>query len=155
MTMDFPTAIRTCLMQKYASFEGRASRSEYWWFFLAFFIGAVVTQLVWWLLYLVYALALLCPMLAVGFRRLQDTGRPGWYIAIPFGLGLVTTVLAPDMPDPDTMMTTGQMPNMGGMALFSLLGIIQLVISLVFLWWLTRPSQPETNAFGPPPVPHA
>ncbi len=151
MTMDFPTAIRTCVLEKYASFQGRASRSEYWWFFLAFLIGAVITQLVWWLLYLVFALALICPMLAAGFRRLQDTGRPGWYIAIPFGLSLLTTLTAPTFPT-EAEMAAGVMPEMGGMAFFGILGIVQLIVSLVFLWWLTRPSQPETNQYGPPPV---
>jgi len=154
MTMNFPTAIRTCLVEKYASFQGRASRSEYWWFFLAFLIGAVITQMIWWGLYIVYALALLSPMLGAGYRRLQDTGRPGWYIVIPFGLGLVTTLLAPDMPDPDAM-AAGQMPNMGNMALFSALGFVQLIVTLLFLWWLTRPSQPEINAYGPPPAQHS
>ncbi|KIN60147.1 putative membrane protein [Sulfitobacter noctilucae] len=152
MTMDFPTAIKTCLMEKYASFQGRASRSEYWWFFLAFLIGAVITQLIWWVLYLVFALAFICPMLSAGFRRLQDTGRPGWYIAIPFGLSLVTMLIAPTFPT-EAEMASGVMPDMGGMALFSVISIIQLIVSLVFLWWLTRPSQPETNAFGPAPVP--
>lgn len=152
MTMDFPTAVRTCLTQKYATFQGRASRSEYWWFFLAVLIGAVVTQLIWGLLYLIYALAIICPVLAVGFRRLQDTGRPGWYIVIPFGISLLASLMAPDVPTEEAM-AAGQMPDFGNLALFSILAIVQLIISLVFLWWLTRPSQPETNAYGPPPTP--
>ncbi|MCX7561027.1 DUF805 domain-containing protein [Sulfitobacter sp. F26204] len=151
MTMDFPTAVRTCLTQKYADFKGRASRSEYWWFFLAVFIGAVVTQLIWGLLYLIFALAILCPALAAAFRRLQDTGRPGWYAVIPFGLSLLITVIAPDIPTEDAI-AAGQMPDAGNMILFGLLSLVQLVISLLFLWWLTRPSQPETNAYGPPPT---
>jgi uncharacterized membrane protein YhaH (DUF805 family) len=154
MTMDFQTAVRTCLMQKYATFQGRASRSEYWWLFLAFIIGGLVTQLIWWGLYLVYILAVICPMLAAGYRRLQDTGRQGWYIFIPFALSLITMLLTPTMPDPDAM-APGQMPNMGNMALLSAVGIVQIIVSLVFLWWLTRPSEPETNAYGPPPAQHA
>lgn len=154
MTMDFQTAVRTCLMQKYAGFQGRASRSEYWWFFLAFLIGAVITQFIWGLLYLLYTLALICPMLAAGFRRLQDTGRPGWYIAVPFGLSLLTTLISPKIPTEEAM-AAGQMPSFGYMAFFGVLAVAQLVVSLVFLWWLTRPSQPETNAYGPPPVPQS
>ena len=152
MTMDFPTAVRTCLTQKYAAFQGRASRSEYWWFFLAIFIGAVVTQLIWGLLYLVFALAIFCPALAAAFRRLQDTGKPGWYAVIPFGLSVVTSLMSTGLPSEEAM-AAGQMPGMGSMMLFGLLGIIQLIIGILFLWWLTRPSQPETNAYGPPPVP--
>ncbi|MDF3412854.1 DUF805 domain-containing protein [Sulfitobacter sp. M57] len=152
MTMDFPTAVRTCLTQKYATFQGRASRSEYWWFFLVVLIGAVVTQLIWGLLYLIYTLAIICPALAAGFRRLQDTGRPGWYIVIPFGISLLASLMAPDVPTEEAM-AAGQMPDFANLALFSILAIVQLIISLVFLWWLTRPSQPETNAYGPPPTP--
>lgn len=151
MTMDFMTAVKTCLTQKYATFQGRASRSEYWWFFLAVLIGALVTSLLG-IVGLIFSLAVLCPMLAAGFRRLQDTGRPGWYIVIPFGLGIATNLLAPDMPS-EAAMTAGEMPNMGNMGLLAVMGIVQLIISLVFLWMLTRPSQPEANAFGPPPVP--
>ncbi|MFL4468622.1 DUF805 domain-containing protein [Tateyamaria armeniaca] len=146
------TAVRTCLTEKYASFQGRARRSEYWWFILFVVILCVVSSLIWWVLYLLVSLALLAPALGAGFRRLQDTGRPGWYILIPFGLSVLTSLLAPTLPDPDTIAATGELPDMGGTLLFSLLSIVQLVISLVFLWWLTRPSQPETNAYGPPPV---
>ncbi|MFK7836690.1 MAG: DUF805 domain-containing protein [Sulfitobacter sp.] len=151
MTMDFQTAIRTCLTQKYAAFQGRASRSEYWWFFLAVLVGAVVTQMIWGLLYLVYTIAILCPMLAAGFRRLQDIGKPGWYIVVPFGISLLVTLVSPD-PISEEAMAAGEMLNFGSLALFSVLALVQLIVALVFLWWLTRPSQPETNAYGPPPA---
>ncbi len=161
--MDFQTAIKTCLTEKYARFQGRAPRSEYWWFFLAVVIGGIVTSLIWWALNLVFTLAVIIPLLAVGARRLQDTGKPGWYIAIPAGLSLLTSLFAPAMPDPDAMMMgsdsaahmenmDAMMGNMGGMAVFAVLGLIQLIVSLIFLWWLTRPSDPNTNAYGPPPA---
>ena len=150
--MDFMTAVRTCLTKKYASFQGRARRSEYWWFILFAVILSVVSSLIGWGLYIVVALALLAPAMGVGFRRLQDTGRPGWYILIPFGLSIVTSLFAPSLPDPDTIAATGEIPDMGGTLLFTLLSLVQLGVSLVFLWWLTRPSDPETNAYGPPPV---
>lgn len=150
--MDFMTAVRTCLTEKYATFEGRARRSEYWWFILFVVVLCLVAALIWWVLYLIVGLALLAPALSAGFRRLQYTGRPGWYIFIPFGLSVLTSLFAPTMPDPDTIAATGQMPEMGGTLLFSLLSIVQLGVGLLFLWWLTRPSDPETNAFGPSPV---
>ncbi len=150
MTMDFPTAVRTCLTQKYATFQGRASRSEYWWFVLAVIIGSVITQLIWWPIGLVFSLAVLCPGLAVGFRRLQDTGRPGWYIAIPFGLSLVNMLVTPTLTEEQAI---NAIDNLGALALSGVLSIISLVILILYIWWLTRPSQPETNAYGPPPVP--
>lgn len=149
--MDFKTSVRTVLTEKYARFEGRASRSEYWWFFLFVFVVSVILQILWWPLYLIFALAILCPAFAVGWRRLQDTGRPGWYIAIPMGLSILNSVLAPTMPSDEAMMS-GQIPNMGSMALSGVLAIVSLVVFILYIWWLTRPSQPGTNEYGPPPA---
>ncbi len=76
--MNFGQAISTCL-SKYVTFSGRASRPEFWWFFLfqilisiaASWFGDVVSSLV--------GLALLLPAIAVGTRRLHDIGRSGWW----------------------------------------------------------------------------
>lgn len=154
--MDFQTSIKTCLTEKYASFAGRASRSEYWWFVLAYVIGAIVVSLLGvGILYMIYVLALIVPLTAAGWRRLQDTGRPGWYILIPVGVGLLSVLLTPAMPGGDMMMDPGQMdgqmPGGGRMGLLALLGVVQIVLLVLYLWWLTRPSEPETNAYGPPP----
>ena len=150
MTMDFMTAVKTCLTQKYATFSGRASRSEYWWFFLAAVIGAFVAALLG-PLSMIYGLAMICPMLAAGYRRLQDTGRPGWWIVIPATLNLIASLLAPDMPD-EAAMASGDLPGMGAIALSGILSLIGLVVALVFIWFLTRPSDPGPNQYGPPPT---
>lgn len=153
--MDFQTSVKTCLTEKYARFSGRASRSEYWWFVLAYVLGAVVISLLGIrILSLVYMLALIVPAAAAGWRRLQDTGRPGWYILIPMGVSLVSMLFAPTMPHDGTgaPMMDGYGPGMGpGMGMMMLLGIVQLVLAVLFIWWLTRPSQPETNPYGPVP----
>ncbi len=149
--MTFTDALKTCLTEKYATFSGRAPRSEYWWFVLAYVIGAVIISFLGSILSTIYILALIVPAVAVGFRRLQDTGRPGWYILIPTAIGLITSFLAPATP----MMEGGQvtqMPDMGSMGLMAILGLVQLVLAVLFIWWLTRPSHPEANAYGPPPA---
>lgn len=154
--MDFATSVRTCLTEKYATFQGRASRSEYWWFVLAYVIGALIVGLIagatgLFFLQWIYILALLSPGLAAGFRRLQDTGKPGWYFLIPAGVSLISMLFAPAPMEigPDGMPTA--MPGAGSTMVFALLSIIQFVLAILFIWWLTRPSQPETNAYGPPP----
>ena len=76
--MNFGQAISVCL-SKYATFTGRASRPEFWWFFLfqilisiaASMLGDVIAGLV--------SLGLLLPALAVGTRRLHDIGKSGWW----------------------------------------------------------------------------
>ena len=79
--MDFQTAIKTCL-QKYADFNGRATRPEFWWFFLGQLIVLAVTGMVSNLLYGVAALAMLLPGLAVGARRMHDLGKTAWLLLV-------------------------------------------------------------------------
>ncbi|ODS67883.1 MAG: hypothetical protein ABS38_07770 [Acidovorax sp. SCN 68-22] len=76
--MDFVTAVKSCLTQ-YASFSGRATRPEFWWFFLFQILALVVTSMLGDLAYSIAALLLLLPALAVGARRLHDVGRSGWW----------------------------------------------------------------------------
>ena len=98
----------------YAKFDGRARRSEFWYFVL----GSLVYYLIGWvaitivvsvlsaiklgalasliggILYLLLYLPLLVPSIAVAIRRLQDTGKSGWLILlslIPFG-GIVLLI---------------------------------------------------------------
>jgi uncharacterized membrane protein YhaH (DUF805 family) len=86
--MSFQEAVTTVLTKKYADFSGRARRSEYWWFYLAEIIvlvvlsvlGRAIDPLIF--LYYLAILALIVPGLAVGVRRLHDTGRSGWWILI-------------------------------------------------------------------------
>jgi uncharacterized membrane protein YhaH (DUF805 family) len=76
------------VLKKYAVFEGRARRKEYWYFSLFFMLFAfailIISQLVrnpW--LYPLYVLALFIPSLAVGVRRMHDVNKSGWFILIP------------------------------------------------------------------------
>ena len=77
-TMDFVQAIKSCLGQS-ATFSGRASRSEYWWFFLFQVLVMVATGMLGDVINGLASLALLLPALAVGTRRLHDIGRTGWW----------------------------------------------------------------------------
>jgi uncharacterized membrane protein YhaH (DUF805 family) len=96
--MSFQNAVRTCLTQKYADFSSRARRSEYWWFFLFNVLVGAVASVIDSILHTRYGstglvqalvqLALLVPGIAVGVRRLHDTGRSGWWLLI----GLVPVV---------------------------------------------------------------
>lgn len=90
--MDFAQAIKSCLSQ-YAGFTGRASRSEFWWFFLFQIVVVVVTGFVSQLVSSVVSLALLLPALAVGARRLHDIGRSGWWQLLSLtGIGFLVLI---------------------------------------------------------------
>lgn len=104
--------------KKYARFDGRASRSEYWFFVLGTFaiifalyipaiIGAVadipVLSIIFGLLALAFALAVFVPSLAVGVRRLHDAGYSGWVFLIAFvpciGIALYVLLAMPSKPE--------------------------------------------------------
>lgn len=76
--MTFTQSISLCFT-KYADFNGRAKRPEYWWFALFLFLLGAATSVVSEGLYIIVSLATLLPSLAVGARRLHDTNRSGWW----------------------------------------------------------------------------
>ncbi len=70
--VSFGDAIKICF-SKYADFEGRARRSEYWWWSLFTILVSMVPYIGW-----IASIVFFIPSLAVGARRLHDTGRSGW-----------------------------------------------------------------------------
>ena len=110
--MNFTTAVKTCF-HKYADFQGRARRSEYW-FYTLFNLITLVTQTIIgaiigfslrtgptdpymligaiFILVGLYWLAMIVPTLAVTVRRFHDLGVSGWFILLFFVLGLIPYV---------------------------------------------------------------
>lgn len=76
--MDFVSAVKSCF-SKYATFSGRASRSEYWWFYLFSIIVTMAAAIVDEKLSNAVTVVLLLPSIAVGARRLHDVDRSGWW----------------------------------------------------------------------------
>lgn len=76
------------VLRKYAVFEGRARRKEYWFFILFNFIISIVISVVeagigtGGILGLIYVLGVLLPSVGVGIRRLHDTDRSGWWLLV-------------------------------------------------------------------------
>ena len=87
--MDCVQAIKSCLGQ-YATFSGRAKRSEFWWFFLFQVLVMVAASMLGDVINGIASLALLLPALAVGARRLHDIGRTGWWqLLLLSGIGFL------------------------------------------------------------------
>ena len=100
--MSFSQAVSSVLLNKYATFSGRARRSEYWWWYLFVTIVFVVAGIIDRAVGLTYSdltigggwiatiacIVFLIPNLAVAVRRLHDTGRTGWWLLI----GLVPVI---------------------------------------------------------------
>ena len=100
--MDFTTAVKTCFA-KFVDFSGRATRSEYWWFVLAYFILAIVTGFIHEYLYFLVVLVFLVPMISAGVRRLHDIGKTGWLLLLGLipvvGLVLIYFMVQPSQPE--------------------------------------------------------
>jgi uncharacterized membrane protein YhaH (DUF805 family) len=96
------------VLKKYAVFNGRARRKEYWFFYLFYIIFIIVLVMIdgvtgtldegtgIGVLSGIFILAMLIPGIAVTIRRLHDTDRSGWWILIsliPFIGGIWLLVL--------------------------------------------------------------
>ena len=118
--MGFGDAIKTAFA-KFSTFEGRASRSEFWWFWL--FVG-IITAIpyallftampadgetvggafwVWLILLIALALIFLIPYISVTVRRLHDTDHSGWWYWITLvpcigGIWLLILLVLPGTP---------------------------------------------------------
>ena len=141
--MDFKTAVRICLLQKYCDFRGRAQRAEFWWYVL---FGAIVNAGLGMITNAaphegvmaarVVTAVLLLPHFAVTARRLHDANLSGWLQVAPVSLALL-----------------------GGAAVHLDFGtsayMCIMLAGLSGLWLLVvyaRPGTAGDNRFGPDPL---
>ncbi len=97
-------AMRVCLLEKYACFNGRASRSEFWYFTLGCFLLGIAVSIVGGILAAVAGkagvilmvilltvtfLGLIVPSFAVQARRLHDINQTGWLVLVGVALNIL------------------------------------------------------------------
>ncbi|NOR62327.1 MAG: DUF805 domain-containing protein [Rhodobacteraceae bacterium] len=141
-------ATKTCF-RKYFVLRGRATRAEYWWFYLATILAslsALITDgLIWGFsedpgpIEIVISLAIIIPSITVMVRRLHDTGKSGYYVLFPL-VGIIAGIAFGALLGP----SMGQPASYGA-------GFIIVSGFILQLWWLVKPSQPNSNKFGPNP----
>ena len=134
-------------MGDYAVFDGRASRSEFWWYVLAllivaFFVGVPALFLSFiphapYILAYAFVLAIFTPTLAVIVRRLHDTGRSAWW-----SLGFVVSAIYE--------LVNFLVPP-GFDALFWLVYIILLLYNIVLVVFMALPGNIGENKYGADP----
>lgn len=163
--MGFMDAVRACL-RSYVRFSGRAARPEFWWFLLFAVALFLITGGIDYAIFGPYGdgflmplaqLALFLPLMAVTWRRLHDMGKPGWVALFPlafttvffsvlFGGIFAVVALEKAGVGEDTIQVIAGVLTWVGFAVASL---VQVGFMLLLLWWLSRPSEPGANAFGP------
>ena len=102
--MNFLQSVSACF-NKYLTFNGRATRSEFWWFYLfstlmswtASTVGELTLgmglELGSTIVSTILQIAFLLPWLAVASRRMHDIDRSGWWILIMFtGIGIILLI---------------------------------------------------------------
>lgn len=121
--LSFTDAVRQ-VFNKYATFKGRARRSEYWWFILFYSLvliaaavldnlfGITIERTFYGAIYCIAALVLFLPNLTVTVRRLHDINKSGWNI---------------------------------------LWGFIPLIGAILLLVWCCQDSKVEANQYGESP----
>lgn len=75
-------------LQNYANFNGRDTRPQFWWYYLAVIIISFIAGFISGLIKVeilssIVSLVFLIPNIAAGVRRVHDVGKSGWYILIP------------------------------------------------------------------------
>lgn len=113
------------VLKNYATFQGRARRSEYWYFVL---FNAIISYSLLFIglsagngletLNSIYSLVVFVPSIAVAVRRAHDVGKSGWYMLIPiYNLVLAATDGEPNSneygEDPKGRGSSAQFENFG------------------------------------------
>ena len=111
--MKFGQAIDSVLFKNYFNLEGKASRSEYWWFMLFFIIFNFVAGIIVGIIVgisqgadfnpvsfaLYYTLGLLAlfilPLLGLSVRRFADAGRGKREAIVVFVLAIISQLIVP------------------------------------------------------------
>lgn len=144
--MTFSSAVKTCL-SKYATSTGRASRSEYWWFYLFIILGTIFFGIIEGMFFgfddtdpspisTVFSLATFIPTIAVTIRRLHDVDRSGWWQIAPIGLILITGIMA----------------AIEAVILATAAGVAALVCVILLIVWLIKRGTIGDNRFGSDPL---
>ena len=134
--MNFQESLSVCLLKKYANFNGRASRPEFWFFYLAAFIYMFVGGFFLGLLsisdaaggtaILVLLIPIIIPSIAVTARRLHDVNQSGWMQLI-FVPGFMA----------DEFLGTGY--------------VIYILTLALWSFWFSRAGKKGKNRFGTQP----
>lgn len=149
--MNFQRAIKVCMVEKPFNWKDRASRSEFWWFYLFTILLNIPLSILTYLstigeiLNLIASAAISWLIWMVTIRRLHDTNKSGWYSVIPFAALLVMVLLALIFSDAFEDEAAAV-----GLVVVLIVGWIAVLIYMIVL--LVQPGTVGPNRFGPDPL---
>lgn len=159
--ISFKQALLTCLYYKIVNFRDRATRAEYWWFFLFAFVVQQIIGLFSVLpggIYIVITILLYVgwAQLAVTVRRLHDLNQSGHWLWLAYGPAFVgiALMMSRGALDPKMMeaIEAGTVPDDSLLMLGSLLSFVGLVLSFGVMVYCAKTGTVGNNRFGPDPL---
>lgn len=142
--MTFQKSIEVCF-SKYFTFSGRASRSEFWWFYgLTYLIDILVSAMSPMGGFVISA-AFMIPTFSAGSRRLHDIGKTGWWQAVPAIPCLVVIIKLINGFMDVSANNLNQEELISSLILWSLFFVILEIMLLIFF---ASPSQKGSNKYG-------
>ena len=125
--MSAPMTAASTVLSKYATFSGRATRSEFWWWALCVLILVIIAGVI--------DATIIAPML--GFEPDQENaGRP---LSLLLSLGLLL---------PNIALAARRLHDIGKSGWWLLIALIPIVGALVLLYFYVQPSAADTNEYG-------
>lgn len=161
-TLDFQQAVKEA-WSKVAQFSGRSRRSEFWWSYLAIYIGTIVISMIP-LFGGVASVVLWLATIPLVFRRLHDTGRSGWWWGaecLVSMAGAITFII--NMIRVFGNLITGGNHNIEPVELVAMIFKLlcdpltialfsaSIILKIVILVFLCQDSTPEPNQYGESP----
>jgi uncharacterized membrane protein YhaH (DUF805 family) len=157
--VNFQTAVKSGF-QNYANFNGRSSRSAYWWFILFSQIAQILAQSLHSSIGTLVSLACLIPIISVNARRLHDIGRSARWLFLPVAslvgalLAVVGLLMQTDQSfenlNFDDLISEGMQVWVWLFVAFMISAFITSIVNFVFT---LQQSDPDMNQYGPPAPP--
>ena len=143
--MEFQEAVKSGF-DNLTNFEGRATRSEFWWFWAAIAVPAIILNVIFasivpfvgWLI----GLAATLLTLSAAVRRLHDSGRPGTWMVPFLAFNILITLLAILAVFSGAWLLALLVGYLGGFILF--------ILGLVVMYFLVQTGDVGPNRYGPP-----
>lgn len=147
--MDFTTAVKTCF-RKYATFSGRAARSEFWWFVLFLLLANIALMVIdRWL----FGWGMMGGSYGPGMGAGMEPGMgPGFGMSWQMSGGPLGTLFSLGTIVPTLAVAARRLHDTGRSGWWQLLMLIPLIGAIILLVWYVQRGESGSNAYGEAPT---